>query len=157
MSTNPPTLDSLGLNSTNDQQRNVNTTYAIGLINNKAARGQADLGFAQRIQALQNKLASEQAALPNSYAARGLLNSGIYNFAMPSGGNFSNQGALQQFNSNSVNAQGNLVNQQAAADQGYDYGNDSLGLAWTDASSDIPGQSAADTTTQAIADAVKGV
>lgn len=150
-------LDSLGLNSTNDQQRNVNTTYAIGLINNNAKKAQSDLGFQQRIQALQDKLDTEGAQLPNSFAARGLLNSGVYNFDSVPGGNFANLGAKQQFALNSAQSLGNLNAQQTSADTGFDEGNSSLGLAWSDASSAIPGVSASDATQQAIADAVKGV
>lgn len=149
-------LDKLGLNSTNDQQRNVNTSYAIGLINNNAKKSQGDLSFQQRIGALQDKLDQERSQLPNRFAQRGVLNSGIYNFDGVPGGDFSNMGARQQFALNSATSLGNLRAQQTSSDQGFDQGNQSLALAWSDASSAIPGIDASDAARNAIANAVKG-
>lgn len=133
------------------QQRNAYDTYQIGLAQNADTKALGDLSYQQKLQALQDRLGQQQASLPDKYAARGLLNSGIYNW-----NGAGQMGAKQQFGYDSALAQQNLIQQRQGLDtQANDRGNQ-LGLQYQDSMSGIPATQAADNARQAINDAITG-
>lgn len=119
------------------QQAAVRNTQAIGMKEDENAAAGADLTYSQKLQSLQEKLTQEGNALPDKFAARGIQNSGIFNYG---GGNqqytgsqgtgFNSYaglpngqlGANQQFKSDAYGPFGALSdvkNQQENVDQGY--------------------------------------
>lgn len=133
------------------QQRNAYDTYQIGLSQNSDAKALADLSYQQKLQALQDRLGQQQAILPDRFAARGLLNSGIYNY------NGAGQlGAKQQFGYDSALSQQNLIGQRQGLDTQYNDRANQYGLQYQDAMSGIAATQAADNARQAINDALAG-
>lgn len=133
------------------QQQNAYDTYQIGLSQNSDAKAMADLSYQQKLGALQDKLNQQQDALPDKFAARGLLNSGIYNW-----NGAGQMGAKQQFAYDSALAQSNLTGQQGALDASYSDKAQQLGTQYQDAQQGINATSAADNARQAISDALTG-
>lgn len=135
------------------QRRNAADTYQIGLSQNTEQQQLTDLNYQQKLQALQNTLGQQQSTLPDAYAAKGLLHSGIWNYAGTVPGQM---GAKQQFAYNSALSQGNLQNQQNLMDQQSGQKAQQLGLQYQDTMSGIASQSAVDQARQAVNDALTG-
>lgn len=134
------------------QQRNAYDTYQIGLSQNADAKTMSDLGYQQKLSALQDQLAQQQSTLADPYAGRGLLNSGIFNY------NGAGQlGAKQQFAYDSALSKQNLLAQQQGLDTQYNDKANQLGTQYQDAMSGISSTQAADNARQAITDALSGV
>ncbi len=133
------------------QRRNVNDTYQIGLSENAAAKSMTDLSYQQKLMALQDKLDQEQGRLPDPYAARGLMNSGIWNW-----NGAGQMGAKQQFAYDSALAKTNMEQQQSSLDSQYGLKNTELGTTNQDSLAGIQSQEAADQARQAASDAIMG-
>lgn len=144
------------------QARNAYDTWAIGLADNQAQRGAADLAYTQKLNALQDRLTQEQNVLPDKFAARGLLHSGIWNYGSVNAGNpypglpGSQLGALQQFANDSATAKGNLSSQWQNLGSQYDERQNALNTQGYDAMSGVVSTQAADQARQAITDAMNG-
>ena len=135
----------------NQQERNASDTYQIGLAQNQEQKAQTDLSYQQKMNALQDKLGQQWNALPNSYAARGLMNSGIWNW------NGAGQlGAKQQFAYDQFVSGSNLAQQQNQLDQQYGQKGLQLGTQYNDQLAGIKTQQAADMGRQAVSDAIAG-
>lgn len=135
------------------QRRNVADTYQIGLAQNTEQKQLTDLNYQQKLQALQNTLGQQQSQLPDPYAAKGILNSGIYNYAGTVPGQM---GAKQQFAYNSALSLGNLRSQQNLLDQQSGQKGQQLGIQYQDSMNGIAQQSAVDQARQAVNDALTG-
>lgn len=149
---------------------NVSNTAAIGQLENTNAQAGADDTYSQKIAALQEQLGQEQATLPDKFAARGIQNSGIYNYG---GGNLEydgnaenggyqrmsgmagNQlGAKQQFAADAATSNSDLTNDQQNVDQGYGLKSSDLANSANDQQQSIIATSAAQNADQATADAI---
>lgn len=133
------------------QQRNAQDTWALGLQQNQAAQQAADLGYQQKLAALQDRLTQQQDVLPDKFAARGLLNSGIYNW-----NGAGRMGALQQFAYDKAQSQQNLNQQQGALDTQFADKANQLNTQYGDAQYGIQQTEALDQSRQAISDALAG-
>jgi hypothetical protein len=154
----------------NAQTQKVNDNYAIGQINNQDAQQASDLSFAQKVAALQDHLTSTMDSLPNSFGARGLLNSGIYNYG---GGGSSPQfngvgfqsnpglpgsqlGAWQENQYQGNTALSDLHDQQSAANKSLSDQGASLALTGQSDMNSINATEALDASRQAISNAITG-
>ena len=135
------------------QTQNVTDNYGIQKDQNTQAKGLSDLSYQQKMQALQNKLDTEQDTMSDPYANRGLLHSGIYNWNQ---GNYGNWGAKQQFAYNSATAQGNLSAQLLNSDAAFNQKGADLQHAETDQLQGIQKLPAADVARSAIGNAIAG-
>lgn len=153
------------------QARAVNNTQAIGQEELGNAQAGADLTYQQKLAALAEQLGQQQSALPDKFAARGIQNSGIYNYggtaAHYTGGDGSGwttyrgapgsqSGALQQFGKDAFTAQSDLRNQQENVDQGYTLKNADLNNTAANQNANITTTEAAQNASQAAADAING-
>lgn len=152
------------------QQANVLNTQAIGQQEDSNAQSGADLTYQQKLQALQENLSQEQNALPDKFAARGVQNSGIFNYGgnntaytgSAEGGGFTTMpgvpggqlGAKQQFGADSVTSTNDLLNQQQNVDQGYGLKLGDLNNAANDQLQTINTTEASQNASQAAADAI---
>ena len=147
---------------TSPQSRNAYDSWAIGLADNAAQKGGTDLAYTQKLNALQDRLNQEQNVLPDKYAARGLLHSGIWNYGSVNAGNpypglpGSQLGGMQQFAYDSGLAKQNLSDQQQNLDSQYDERQNALNTQGYDAMSGVLSTQAADQARQAISDALAG-
>lgn len=133
------------------QQRNAYDTYSIGLAQNKDAKAMSDLSYQQKLDALQDTLNQQQDTLPDKFAARGLMNSGIWNY-----NGAGQMGAKQQFAYDKALSQSNLAAQNQSLDTQYNDKANELGLQYQDAMSGIAATQLADNARQAISDAIAG-
>lgn len=162
-------LDKADLAYYAQQQQAVNNTQAIGLEEQRNAQAGADLTYAQKMQALQEKLSQQQAALPDKFAARGIQNSGIYNYgggnaqytgSLGSGWNAyrgvpgGQLGALQQFKQDAATSMNDIRNQQENVDQGYQLKTQDLNNTAQNQRNSISVTQAAQQAAQAAADAI---
>lgn len=147
----PSALDPLDQAYFGQQRINANDSYAIGKADNASAQTAADDSYDQKIAALDQNIAQERAQLPDKFAARGLLNSGIYFDNNPGIGT---PGAWQQFGINSTNAKGDLALQKLDTNNQYAQKMGDLGKAHTDTLNTINTTSAADHVGQVATDAI---
>lgn len=153
----------------NQQQSAVRNTQAIGQQEEQNAEAGANLTYSQKLQSLQEKLTQEGNALPDKFAARGIQNSGIFNYGggnqqytgsegtgfnaykgLPGG----QLGANQQFKFDSTTATGDLLDQRENVDQGYTQRLADLNNTANNQISSITTTEAAQNAAQAAADAV---
>lgn len=135
------------------QRRNVNDSYQMGLAQNAEQKSLSTLSYQQKLSALQDKLNQEQTTMPDTFANRGILHSGIYYWNQANAGSL---GALQQFKVNKATALGNLQSQQGALDASYGLKGTQLGTTFQDNMDNINQMSAADQARAAVNDAIAG-
>lgn len=152
------------------QQANVRNTQFIGQEENANAQSGADLSYSQKLAALQQQLTQGNNALADKFAARGVENSGIFNYGSGSpeyngssenGGWGSMQGlaggqlgAKQQYAADSATSTNDLTNQQQNTDQGYNLQLQGLNNTANDQNQTVATTEAAANAAQAAADAV---
>jgi len=148
------------------QQQNVQDTYNIGVARNTEAQQANKLTYDQKIAALQQTLAQRRNTLADSFAGRGLLNSGIYNYGTDNnlslGSSYrglpnSQLGAVQQFTQDASTSVANLINQQQTTNQALNEQNQLLGRTEQDQLASIQQARAASQVQQAVNDTVSGV
>lgn len=146
-------LDPADQNYFQQQNTNTNDTYQIGLADNASAKSLSDLTYDQKLNALQDTLSQQQSQLPDSYAARGLSNSGVYNYGKAGAGSL---GAWQQFIANKNESLLDLNSQKFGLDSQFAQKTSDLGLTNTDNLATIAQTEAVDNAQQAAADAIAG-
>lgn len=137
----------------NQQGRSIKDNYALNVSQNDENNAVQQQSYTQKLQALQSQLNQQRATLPDSYADRGILNSGIYNY----NGGPNNLGAWQQFQANSALSQGDLQAQKALAQQQAVANNQQLKTTTNDQLAGVRAVQAADGVKGAISDALSGV
>jgi hypothetical protein len=133
------------------QANNVRDNYNVQLAQDTGQQGVDSVNYSEKMQALRNKLATENDTFRDGYANRGLLNSGIYSNQSP---NYGNMGALQQFASNNYTAQQNLLQQQGATNSAFNTKDAALTAQKNDQLAGVSQLQAADVARGSINDAI---
>lgn len=109
-------------------RRRIGDTYQTQAQQNAYQYQLSQLGYSQKLKALQDRFNQGYDRFPGSFARRGVMDSGIYTHA------------LQQMMGNYGTSLGNLSSQQALANQGFDLTNQQLNTVNANSMADIAQQ-----------------